>query len=74
MQCNAFRKLKSKRSRARYTCQAWYWWNSEKETTWDDPVQGMPRIVPSKPVPRAYTKSGTTGAEVTRLDGCADRQ
>ena len=28
--------------------QAWFWWNNELQTTWDDPRQGAPHIMPTK--------------------------
>ena len=28
--------------------QAWFWWNSELETTWDDPRQGAPHTMPTE--------------------------
>jgi len=30
----------------------WYWYNYRNETTWDDPAEGEPRVVPSEPVPQ----------------------
>ncbi len=34
-----------------YEHNTWYWWNEKHETTWDDPAEGVPTLVPSEPVP-----------------------
>jgi hypothetical protein len=36
-----------------YEHNAWYWWNAKHETTWDDPADGEPTLVPSEPVPQS---------------------
>lgn len=35
-----------------YEHNTWYWWNERHETTWDDPAEGEPTLVPSEPVPQ----------------------
>ena len=42
---------------------SWYWWNADHQTTWDDPGNGTPTIVPSEPVPNR----GDDSSEASRL-------
>ena len=46
--------------------QAWYWWNNLMQTTWDDPVAGEPRIVPSRLVNQPVKGAASTTQGVTQ--------
>jgi hypothetical protein len=49
-----------------YEYHTWYWWNERHETTWDDPVEGEPMLVPSEPVPQNREEQYMRGQSPTQ--------